>query len=422
MKVDVQEIGACKRRLEVEETPEVVQQAWERAFTRVQRQARLPGFRKGKVPRSMIKLHFSDDVRQEVARNLIPEVYKQALAETHLRPVEEPDLQEVTLEESSPLKFSAVVEIKPVITLGRYAGIAVKHEPKPFVESEVDEALGQLQEQHAEYRAVDRPADVGDLVIVDYTLTPDGMDPRTQTGYSFAIGSGAVLREIDEAAIGLGPGGVRQTRVRFPDDHRDEALRGKAADATVRVTEVKEKVLPALDDDFAKSVGEFDNLDALRAEIRRGLEARREQENRRALETAVTEAVLAEHPFEVPDALVLRQVGTQIEHMREHMRRQGVDPDRLPWDYQKMLEELKPGAEKAVRRALLIEAVAEKEGLQPTDADVDAEVERLAQSSQRPAPAVRSMLERNGDLERLRLSLMDKRTLDFLIERAAVTP
>jgi len=124
----------------------------------------------------------------------------------------------------------------------------------------------------------------------------------------------------------------------------------------------------------------------------------------------------------VPEALVLRQVGTQIEHMREHMRRQGVDPDRLPWDYQKMLEELKPGAEKGVRRALLIEAIAEKEGLQPADTDVDAEVERLAQSSQRAAPAVRSMLERNGDLERLRLSLMDKRTLDFLIERAAVTP
>ena len=109
MKVDVQEVGACKRRLEVEEGPEVVQQAWERAFARVQKEARLPGFRKGKVPRSMIKLHFSDDVRQEVARHLIPEVYRQALAETRLRPVEEPDLQEVTLEESAPLKFSAVI-------------------------------------------------------------------------------------------------------------------------------------------------------------------------------------------------------------------------------------------------------------------------------------------------------------------------
>ena len=422
MKVDVQEVGACKRRLEVEEGPEVVQQAWERAFARVQKEARLPGFRKGKVPRSMIKLHFSDDVRQEVARHLIPEVYRQALAETRLRPVEEPDLQEVTLEESAPLKFSAVIEIKPTITLGRYVGLGVTHAPKPFAETEVDEALGQMQEQHAVYRAVERPADVGDLVLVDYTLTPEGMEPRVETGYAFTIGGGAVLPGIDEAAIGLEPGGSRRTRVRFPDDHRNEALRGRSAEALVRVTEVKEKVLPPLDDDFAKSVGEFDTLDALRAELRKGLEARREAENRRELEHAVMEAALAEHPFEVPEALVLRQVAHQVERMREHMRRQGVDPDRVPWDYKKMAEELKPGAAKAVRRALLIEAIAEKEGLQPSEADVEAEVERLARSSQRPAPAVRSMLERSGDLERLRISLMEQRTLDFLIERATIAP
>jgi trigger factor len=422
MKVDVEELGACKRRLAVEETPEVVREAWERAFARVQREARLPGFRKGKVPRSMIKLHFSDDVRQEVARRLIPEVYRQALAETRLEPIEEPDLQDVTLEESAPLKFSAVVEIKPAITLGAYGGLRVKHAPKAFAESQVDEALGQLQDQHAVYRAVERPADVGDLVLVDYTLTPDGMEARAETGYAFTIGSGAVMPEIDEAAIGLASGGTRTVRVRFADDHRNEGLRGKGGEAMVTVTEVKEKVLPALDDEFAKTVGEFETLEALRAELRQGLTRRREQENRRDLENAVMDAALAEHPFEVPEALVLRQVGYQIEHMREHMRRQGVDPDRLPWDYQKMLEELKPGAQKVVRRALLIEAIAEREGLRPSEADVEAEVERLAQSTERPVPAVRSMLEKSGDLDRIRISLMEKRTLDLLIERATIEP
>ena len=421
MKVDVEEIGACKRRLQVEETPEVVQQAWERAFSRVQREARLPGFRKGKVPRSMVKLHFSDDVRQEVARSLIPEVYRQALAETQLKPVEEPDLQDVTLEESAPLKFSAVVEIKPAIALGEYRGLAVQHSPKPFAESEVDEALAHLQEQHAEYRAVERPADVGDLVIMDYTVTPEGVEPRTETGYGLVIGTNAVMPQIEEAVIGLAPGGSRHTHLRFPDDHRTETLRGKSAEAQVRVSEVKEKVLPPLDDDFAKSVGQFETLDALRAEMRAGLVKRREQENRRDLENAVLETALAAHSFEVPETMVLRQVGHKIEHLREQMRRQGVDPERLPWDYQKMLEEMRPGAEKAVKRALLIEAIADKEGLTPGEAEVDAEIERLALASQRPAPAVRAMLEQNGDLERLRLSLGEKRTLDFLIDQAAVT-
>src|SRR5262249_15808065 len=294
--------------------------------------------------------------------------------------------------------------------------------PKPTPGPGAERPWRRRRGQRGVARPPERPADPGDLVIVDYTLAPEGTEPRTETGYSFTIGSGAVLREMDEAAIGLSAGGSRQARVRFGDDHRNEALRGKAAEASVRVTEVKEKVLPPLDDDFAKSVGEFETLDGLRGEMRRGLEARREQENRRALENAVMDAALAEHPFEVPESLALRQVGTEIEHMREHMRRQGVDPDKLPWDYPKMVEEMKPGAEKAVRRALLIEAIADKEGLQPSEADVDAEIEKIAQSSQRPAPAVRSMLERDGALDRLKLSLMETRTLDFLIGRATITP
>jgi len=421
MKVEVEELGACKRRLQVEEEPEVVREAWERAFSRVQREAKLPGFRKGKVPRSMIKIHFSGDVRQEVARHLIPDVYRQALAEAQLKPVEEPDLQDVRLEEDAPLVFSAVVEIKPTITLGAYTGLAVSHTPKPFAEDETDEALGQLRDQHAEFRAVERAADLGDLVIVDYTLTPEGMEPRNEAGYGFVVGQAQVLPEIDEAVIGLVPGGSRETRLRFADDHRNEALRGKSGAASVTVREVKEKVLPALDDDFAKTVGSFETLEALRAEVRKELEARRARENRLGLEEAVVDALLAAHEFQVPEALVLRQVGHAIEHARERVRRQGVDPDRLPWDYKKLLEELRPGAEKAVRRTLLLEAIGEKEGFMPEEADVEAEVERIAQASQRPAPAMRRMMEQSGDLDSLRLSMRERRTLDFLIERATVT-
>ena len=420
MKVAVEEIGACKRRLQVEAGPEVVKDAWEKAFKRVQKDARLPGFRKGKVPAGMIKLHFADDVRKEVARHLIPDVYRQALQETKLRPVEEPDLKEVTLEEGAPLKFEAMVEIKPVIALGQYAGLSVKYAPKPFEEREVDEALEHLREQHAEFRTVERPADVHDHVIMDYTLTPEGMDARTETGYGFLIGSGAVMPEVEEAVIGLVAGGERTTHVRFPDDHRNEALRGKAGEAKVKVTEVKEKVLPALDDELAKTVGQFDTLDALKEGVRKGLQSRRDAENRQALENAVTEAVLAGHPVEVPEALVLRQVGHLIEHTRERVRRQGMDPDKLPWDYGKLLEELKPGAEKAVRRSLVLEAIAEKEGLIPTDSDVDAEVEKIAVANNRAVPAVRRIMQDSGDLDGLRHSLRETRTLEFLISKSTV--
>jgi trigger factor len=420
MRVEVEELGACKRRLQVEEAPEVVRAAWERAMSSVQREATLPGFRKGKVPRSMIKLHFAGDVKQEVARRLIPDVYRQAVSEAQIRPVEEPELQDVRLEENAPLSFSAVVEIKPAIALGTYRGLAVRHEPKAFRDEEVDEAVAEIREQHAEFHGVERAADLKDLVIVDYTLTPEGMDTRSETGYSFLVGQGQVMREIEEAVIGLVPGASRTVRVRFPDDHRNEALRGKSGEAAVTVREVKEKALPTLDDDFAKTVGPFETLEALRSALRQELEARRARENRRSLEEAVVDALIAAHQVEVPEALVLRQVAHQIEHAREGVRRQGLDPDRLPWDYEKLMADLKPGGERAVRRALLLEAVAEAEGITTDEAEVDAEVERFARAGQRPVPAVRRMMEQSGDLETLRLGIRERRTLDLLIEHAQI--
>ena len=420
MKVAVEEMSSCKRKLQVEEDPEVVRAAWQKAFSRVQREARLPGFRKGKVPSSMIKLHFADEVRQEVARRLIPEIYRQALAETQIKPVEEPDLQQVSLEEDAPLKFEALVEIKPAITLGQYTGLGVKHAPKPFEDREVDETLEHLREQHAEFRTVERAADPGDLVLMDYTLTPEGLEPRSEKGYGFVIGSGGVMPEIEEAVIGLSAGGERTVNVRFPDTHQMESMRGKAGVAQVKVNEVKEKILPPLDDELAKTVGQVDTLDALKAEVRKGLQTRRESENRRALEEAVTDALLAIHPIEVPEALVLRQVGHLIEHTKERMRRQGMDPEKLPWDYGKLLQELRPGAEKAVRRALILEAISDKEGLNPSEADIETEIEKIAVANNRPAPAVKRMMDQSGDLAGLRHSLGEARTMDFLISKASV--
>ena len=363
MKVEVEELGACKRRLQVEETPEVVRAAWEEAFSRVQKQAKLPGFRKGKVPRSMIKIHFADDVRQEVARHLIPDVYRQALAETQIKPVEDPDLQEVRLEEDAPLVFSAVVEIKPDIALGAYTGLAVSHTPAPLTDEEVEEAIEQIREQHAEYRAVERAADIGDLVIVDYTLTPEDMEPRSESGYGFVIGQsqvhegdrrggdrpGARRDARDAAALRRRPperGAARQVRRR----HRD-AARGEGEDparARRRVRQDRGRL-----------------RDARRAARRGPQGARGPARARQPPGPRGEDRRGPPRGARVPGA---RRAGDAPgrPHRRARagaVRRQGVDPDKLPWDYQKLLAELRPGAEKAVRRTLLLEAIAEKESL-----------------------------------------------------------
>lgn len=420
MKVAVEEIEGCKRRLAVEAPIDVVQKEWERAYGRVQKRAALPGFRKGHVPRSLVKLHFADDVRREVAEHLIPDVYRQAITEAQIDPVNEPDLQDLTLEENSPLSFKAVVEVKPTIALGDYRGVEVEHAPAAVSEGDVADTLERMRDQHAEFRSVERVAATGDLVVVDYTLAPQDHEPSTANGYHFVVGGGTVLPEIDNAVVGLKAGDERDVDLRFADDHRMESLRGKGGTAHLKVGEVKEKVLPALDDDFAKSLGEFETLEAVRAEVRKQLESAREAEGRRALEDKIVQALLARHEFGVPDAMVMRQVAHQVEHTRERLRRQGVDPDGIQWDYGKIVGELRPAAEQGVRRALLLEAIADKESLAPSEDDVEAEIEKFAKASQRPAPAVRRMMEKSGDLDALRHGLRERKTLDLLIEHARI--
>ncbi|HEX9420276.1 MAG TPA: trigger factor, partial [Methylomirabilota bacterium] len=326
----------------------------------------------------------------------------------------------VKLEENAPLSFVAVVEVKPAIALTDYKGVEVQHAPSAVGDDEVAATLEQMREQQAEFRAVDRPAAVGDLAVVDYTLRPEQHEATTANGYHFVIGSGAVMPEIDGAAVGMKAGEEKDVALRFADDHRLESLRGKGGTATLKVSEVKEKILPTLDDELAKSLGEFETLEALRVEVRKQLEARREAEQRRELEDKVVGAVLQRHEFTVPDAMVMRQIAHQVEHARERMRRQGVDPDAVRWDVPKLVGELRPGAEQGVRRALLLEAIADKEGLAAGDDEVEAEVEKIARASQRPAPAVRRMMEKSGDLEALRMGLRERKTLDFLIGHATI--
>jgi trigger factor len=405
----------------VEAPPDVVQAAWEAAYGRVRKQARLPGFRRGHVPKNLVRLHFGDDVRREVAEHLIPEVYRQALAETRIEPIDEPDVRDVTLEEGAPLTFTAIVEVKPVITLGAYKGLAVQHAPTAVTDDEVEEAIGRMREQQVEYQAVSRPVDRGDLVLVDLTLAPEGLPPVVESGYAFVVGDGSVMPEVDAAVVGAVAGTERVVGVRFPADHRREDLRGRSGTARVKVVEVKEKVLPAVDDEFARSLGEFANLEAFRAEVRRQLDAQRERDNRRLLEERVVDALLARHEFSVPEAMVMRHMAQMVEHTRERLKRQGVDPDRLPWDYEKLTHELRPRAERAVRRALVLDAIAGTEGLTPGEADIDAEIARIAADTGRPVAAVRGMLEKRDDLEALRLRVQESRTLDFLIRQATVT-
>jgi trigger factor len=412
MKVEIQELEPCKRQLRVEAPESEVAAAWEAAYGRVQREARLPGFRRGKVPRTLVRAHFSGEVRRAVAEQLIPDVYRRAVDEAHLSPVEEPEVRELQLEEGQPLRFTAVIEIKPAIGLGDYRGVAVTHTPVPLTDADVEAALQNVAERQATLATVTRPARHGDHVVIDYTIEPEGGTPRTEQGYAFKLGGGRILPEMEEAALGLGAGDERRLTVRFPTDHPREDLRGKSGQLSLRVVEVKEEELPALDDDFAKSVSSHQTLAELREAIRAELVVQRERQNRRALEEAVVDAVLARHDFAVPESLIQRDIANRIGRMQASLSRQGV--------YQKLAGDLRPAAERTVRWALLQEAIAEKEELTVSEAEVEAEIARLARESGRAPQAMRSLLQRGGDLEHLALSLREGKVLTLLVDAARI--
>jgi trigger factor len=422
MKVEIQELDPCKRQLVVEAPEDEVRAAWTAACGRVQRDARLPGFRRGKVPLNLVRSRFGDEVRQAVAEALIPAVYRRAVDEAQLRPVEDPEFRELELEEGRPLRFTAVVEIKPAIALGEYRGVSVQHSPRPVTNADVEGTLGALADQRATLVTVTRAARVGDFVVIDYELRPEGVEPRAEKGYAFEVGGGRVLPEMDEAVIGLEAGAERRVQVRFPDGHPREELRGRAGELALRVVEVKEKEVPPVDDELARGLGTHDTLAELQEAVRARLVADRARQDRRALEEAIVDAALTRHDVVVPESLVVRELSHRIGHARESLRRQGVDPDAVRWDYQKLAAELRPDAERSVRRALLLEAIAAREEVTVSDADVDAEVARLAEESGRAPQAIRSLLERGNELEGLRLALREAKTLALLVEHAKVEP
>jgi trigger factor len=420
MKVQVQELEPCKRQLVVEAPESEVSAAWEKAYGRVQRDARLPGFRRGKVPRSLVRAHFADEVRRAVAEQLVPDVYRRALDETRLSPVEDPEVQDLQLAEGQPLRFTAVVEIKPAITLGEYRGLTVTHTAAALTDADVEAALANLADRHATLATVDRPARTGDHVVLDYTIEPEGAPARTEQGYAFRVGAGRVLPEMDEAVLGLAAGDERRVTVKFPDEHPREELRGKPGQLALRVIEVKEKEVPGLDDDFARGLGSHQTIGELREAVRAELQVQRERHDRRALEEAVVDAALARHEFALPESLVQRDIAHRIGRMQASISRQGVDPAKLDWDYAKLAEELRPAAVRAVRWALLQEAIAEKEELAVTEAEVEAEIARLAQESGRAPQALRSVLQRGGDLDHLRLGLREAKVLKLLVDNARI--
>ncbi len=425
MKAQVESISPVKKRLSVEIPPEEVSEKEQAALKDLRRRVTVPGFRRGKAPLDVLRRLYGERVRADVISRLIEESYQEALRQEEIVPVAEADIQIQSLpmaEES--LSYTAVVEVRPRVEPRGYTGLTLKRERVEVDETEVEAELESLRRQRATFEPApeDHEAAEGDLVVMDYEGTVDGeaLEGLTGEDRSVVLGSGVLIEGFEDALLGVKAGEEREVEVSFPDDYRSPELAGRPAVFRVRVKEVKIQRLPDLDDEFAKEVAQVEGIEELRDRIRDGIRREKERRAESAFRERVVDALLEANPFEVPDALVRRQLAHTLERLREDLARRGMSLEDLGMDEARLQETQRAGAERAVRWAFLLQAIADAEGIEVTDDDVDARIREIAEADGRPYPLIRSYFEEGNRIDNLRSALLERKVLDRVLESSTV--
>jgi len=401
--------------LEFSITGQEIAAAEERAFRKLAKSVRLPGFRKGKVPRKLFEQSYGTDaLTREAMDEVVPQVYAKAIAEHDLQPVERPKLEILEEDEGRPTRVKATVEVRPPIELHGYKGIALSRPAMPVTDADVDTSLRSLAKERATLVPVQRAAKLGDVATLDYAGTVDGapFDGGSATGQVTELSEGRFIPGFVDGIVGMSPGEKKSIDVRFPNDYPATALAGKPARFDVTLHDLKEYEMPPLDDEFAKAVSPHQTMDELRADVRTRLDAIAAARARRVVANAAMTKVLDAHEFALPASMVESELDRLVEEAG------APGGDEAGNDSGERRESLRAEAESRVKASLLIEAIAKAEGITATPADVAAELDALSRRYGQPAARIRSALGNNV------FSLMDgivrNKTLDFLVDNAIV--
>ncbi|SEC71342.1 trigger factor [Paenibacillus sp. GP183] len=416
--------------LEVEVGAERVTEALDKAFKKVAAKVNVPGFRKGKVPRSIFEAKFGvESLYQDALDILLPEVYVEAVEEAGIDPVDRPEVDVEQFGKGQTLKFKAKVMVKPEVTLGTYKGLELEAADSSVSDEELDEELKRLQQRHAELVVLeDGAAENGDVVILDFEGFVDGeaFEGGKAEKHSLELGSNSFIPGFEEQLVGVVKGDEKDVEVTFPEDYHSESLKGQAAVFKVKIHDIKRKNLPELDDEFAKDVSEFDTLEEYKQDLRTRLQERKEKDLQVSKETAVVEKAAAGAEVEIPNAMIESELDVMIKEFERRLRAQGMTLDiyfQFSGQNEGMLkEQMREDAEKRVRNNLVLEAIAAAENITASDEEVDAELTKLADSYQRSAEELRDIFASNGSLEGIKNDLTVRKTVDFLLESSKTIP
>jgi trigger factor len=424
MKIDIDEISPVQRKIRVELPAETVANEFSRAYEDLRRRVRIKGFRAGKAPRGVLQGIYGDELKGQVQSQLVEESLGEVIKERGLQIVSRPEIEANDLVEGSAFSFSAVFEIKPPIEVKDYLGIAVEKVKLFVTDDQVDEALRRLQESHARLEPVENRTIVqpGDFITLDFEGSIAGKPFQGGKGenYFLEVGGGQALPQFEEAVIGLTQGVPTKIQVAYPENYSNDELAGKTVDFSVMVREIKQKVLPELDDDFAKDHGECGSLVELRAAIRSRLKDELEHIQKEELKEQIIGRLIGTCSFAPPPTMVERQTRYLMERYQNRGLGQSVSGPQTPPSLEETRKTLEGRALRQVQATLLVEKISQLENIEVSDKEVQERVDNLTRAAGDRAKTVHEAYSRPDARDDLRAQMVFDRTLGFLLERALI--
>lgn len=423
--VEVQEPNSWSRRLSITVPSARVKRVRQSVAARLANSVRMPGFRKGKTPASLVERQFGPHIEQETMDRVIQDAYREALDAQDFKPITQGQVEHVHYHgEGGDLHFEVEFEVQPVLNLARTEGFQVVRPADAIGDDEVDSLLERLRTERATLHSLDegQKPDYGDQVLVEITnldeAGEEGGEPESSE-YRFDLGEGQAIPDIEAAIMSLAPGQEGEFTVTFPEDFPDEAQRGQQQRLRIAVREARRKELPALDDDFAKGLGDFDSLEALRTRVRGDMQTDATKRAESAVRDALVQQIVEANPFEVPGSMVDRYLDYMMGENPDAEKRRQRGPEEEE-RFSQLRAIMRPQAEQALKRMMVVEHIAEREGLRPTADDVDARVEALAEQHGRTPSDLWVELERTGQMQALEAEVLEDKVFEHLRSRNTV--
>ena len=408
----------CKRSLEIEIPLEEVERAKERVTNSIKQRVRLPGFRPGKAPISMIQSRFEGEIRHEVLELLLPQAFRDRVQKDDLKVIGTPDISDLHFEPGQPIRFKADFEVAPEFNIGEYRGLPVKYEEPTVSDEEVEKRLESVRESKAEYPNLDpRPIENGDYVLV-HLKSISGLAEPIDQDVQIQVGGEETLPAFNEALIGASPDEVKQVEVTYPDDYGQERLAGKTVHFELTPKFIRKKELPALDDEFARDLGDFQTLDEFKEHLRRSIFQEKQFIAQQKAKEELIDQLVQNNDFPVPEAYIDRQIENQVRMQIRDIAGPGIDLSTLKLDWQKIKENQRDKAVRNVKASLLLEKIASREGIHAPKDEVDREVQRIARQQREAVAVTRARLDKEGTLPRIAGQIQTEKTLQFLFDQA----